>query len=387
MKKLYLISYYFAPLGRADGVNRTYLVKELSDLGWTVEVLSCANPHSLFSNFQKDESLLDILPQDVKLHRLKTFWYGPLGGILKIFRLFPCPFFNWYLTSRRKAMEILGAEGVVMAVLPPLSNGLLAGYLATRRDRSLALYFVDDFKDPQIDLIRKAKTVFAATEQIRNSLASHYGLQEEKIPVIRVGYAEELDRASRRMRAGDKEKLKIVYAGSINSNTGATIIPRAVRHLRRRVGDPSDRLQIDVYAPLNGPYALYTRHFLKDSCVSYQGYLPFKVLMERLPSYDLALVTVTGNISFASKVYHYINAELPLLAVCGDVELKHFIERKKLGLCSKTDDHESLAKNLEYILGNREAIAEYKRNVRIVKPNYSLRDQARRLSELLEKLL
>lgn len=387
MKKLYLISYYFAPLGRADGVNRTYLVKALSDLGWSVEVLSCANPHGLFSSFQKDEGLLDILPEQVKLHRLKTFWYGPVGGILTLFRLLPCPFFNWYLTSRRKAAEIIGQEGVVMAVLPPLSNGLLAAHLASKRNLPLVLYFVDDFRDLSIELVQSAKLIVVATEQIRDNLAHHYGLKGESIPLIRVGYAEELDTRSYGVEPGHKEKLRLVYAGSINSNTGATIIAKAVRDLRARIGDIGDRLEVDIFSPLNGPYAFYARHLLKDGCITYKGYVPFKRLMKRLPSYDFALVTVTGDISFASKVYHYINAELPLLAVCGDVELKHFIENHKLGRSSNVDDPIGLAENIRYFLDNRENLKALREEVRKIKPMYSLRQQALRLSESLDKAL
>ena len=42
-RTLYLVSFYFAPLGRADGINRTHLARMLADLGWKVEVI-CAEP-------------------------------------------------------------------------------------------------------------------------------------------------------------------------------------------------------------------------------------------------------------------------------------------------------------------------------------------------------
>ena len=84
MKKLYLISYYFAPLGRADGVNRTYLVKYLAEAGWDIDVISCANPHGFIRSFQKDPSLLDVIPPQVKLHPIESNYWGPLGGIAEL---------------------------------------------------------------------------------------------------------------------------------------------------------------------------------------------------------------------------------------------------------------------------------------------------------------
>ncbi|HRZ39467.1 MAG TPA: hypothetical protein P5246_00500, partial [Candidatus Omnitrophota bacterium] len=72
MCKLYLVSYYFAPLGRADGVNRTYLVKYLSEMGWDIDVVTGENYRSVVLNFQQDPALLNVLPGSINIQRFKS---------------------------------------------------------------------------------------------------------------------------------------------------------------------------------------------------------------------------------------------------------------------------------------------------------------------------
>ena len=78
MCKVIFISYLFAPLARAAGVNRAYLVKYLAEAGWSVDVITGERYRSLFLVFQKDPRLLEILPAEVKIHRFDSlsgwFW-------------------------------------------------------------------------------------------------------------------------------------------------------------------------------------------------------------------------------------------------------------------------------------------------------------------------
>jgi hypothetical protein len=192
LNKLYLISYYFAPLGRADGVNRTFLVKYLSELGWDIDVISCANPHALLRNFHRDDSLLKILPDGVGHHRIKSTYWGPLGSIASILGMADDPFGNWRRPVLRQAGSIFRDPGILYAVVPPVVNATIAWEIA--RDKNYPL--VIDFRDNEFNIppaiVKDAGTIIASTGHSLEEMRRYYQLGNDRGIEVQNGYPEDL---------------------------------------------------------------------------------------------------------------------------------------------------------------------------------------------------
>lgn len=382
MKKLYLISYSFPPLGRAPGVNRAWFVKYLCDAGWSVEVVTGDKYRSLFLSGQKDETLLDVLPAEVRIHRFDSssgwLWHdlSAIGGRLTGQR-----------TRLRKAWidDVLtgftpAGDGIVYAYLPPRDDAVIAEQLAKRYRLPLVLHYTDDYMGVEASIVEKADMLVAVTEPIRDSLKARYG--HPNIEAVANGYATEMQV---REPAATHDAIRIVYAGSFNLNTRPEYLLKAYRLLRRRNPKKAEMLSIDLYGPKGYYYNVVLWRYC-DEVVRYLGYRPLNELMRCLPDYDMAFATAARNISFTSKVYQYLNAGLPVLAASSSDTLRSFVNENGIGLSCELDT-ESLVETLERLVDEKANIPPWREQVLRIRRRYSLEEQVRRLSVLLDKLM
>ena len=381
-RQLHLVSYYFAPLGRADGVNRTYLAKYLAEAGWDIDVISCGNPGGFLSNTAYDDSLLEVLPGNVRIHRLHSRVSATIGDLLGLLRLIPCTKSGWYWSVRGRAAALTKPPGILLAVLPPRANGDLACWIARSRGLPYALYFVDDFLAPQVETVRNAAVVFAATDQIRCNLLRHYQLPESRVHIVRNGFAVEMQTQPKPV--GDV--LGIVYTGTVSRTYSPEIVAQAHEKLVELSADVAAKVLVDLY----GNDGWYARRFLRPHLtqnVRFHGYVPFTTAMERLREADVAFVSHRVDSSFSSKIYQYINLGKPILAVTKNADLRAFVESNGIGWTSPSGDVQRLAEVLREIYEQRERLPEIARNVLKLKPQMSLKAQAGKMSRLLEQCL
>ena len=207
MKKLYLISYFFAPLGRADGINRTYFTKYLSNLGWDIDVISCANPHGFIQSFVKDYSLMDIIPPQVKLHQINSAYWGPLGGIASLIGLVKDPFGNWYRPVMKMADSIVAEKGIIYAIVPPFTNARIAFDIAQKKEIPLIIDFRDNVFNLPEEIVHSCETIIASTEHSLEDMRQYYGLPIEMGLTMYNGFAMEHTVGSR--KKSKNERLNI----------------------------------------------------------------------------------------------------------------------------------------------------------------------------------
>lgn len=387
-KKLYLISYYFAPLGRADGVNRTYLVKHLAEHGWNIEVISCQNPHGFMRSFQKDPSLLDVIPANVTLHPVDSYYWGPIGGIAELIGLTNDSFANWIKPAKQMAEKIVNEPGIVYAVAPPVTNAKIASYIAKKRKLPLVIDFRDDdFKHKQ-EHVQQAATIIASTETSLAGMRKYYNLQSDNGIVMFNGYA--MDKLPT-LPAADKQtdKLRIVYAGLLNRSQEPILLAKAVRLMEEKYPHTKGKVIIDYYGPQN----YYTRMFLPEYLsenVRFNGYIPLEKVLAEIAKADLAYTSLRDDgkaYCIPSKVFQYIAMETPILAVGPGGALQKFINEHRVGRYSFSDNLESQAEDIYFFLQNRQEKDAVAQHIQQIKPQFSMHAQAKKLSDHLEQLL
>lgn len=384
-KKLYLISYYFAPLGRADGINRSYLVKFLSDLEWKIDVISCANPHAFLRNFQKDNSLLNIFPVSVNLHPVKSFYWGPVGQIAALSGLAPDPFGNWVKPAISTAREIVKEHGIVYAVVPPVSNAKIASTIAKEKKLPLVIDFRDDVFNLSKEILHQANLIVASTPVSLQNMLSYYKLDPDKGIVVFNGYP--VERIS--SQHSTSSKLRIIYAGLLNIDQDPALLARAVRYMEKRYPHTKGKVQVNYYGPKNYYTQLFLRKYLTPN-IRYHGYLPFAQILEKITQADLAYTSLRDErkaYCIPSKVFQYISMEVPILATGPDGALKDFINQNQIGRFSNSDDLEAQAEDIYYLLSNPTALAQMKQNLQKIKPEFAMKSQVEILDKTLIKLL
>jgi len=378
--KLYLISYYFAPLGRADGVNRTYLVKYLSEMGWDIDVLSCANPHGFLRSFQKDPSLLDIIPSNVKLNRIKSFYWGPFGEIASLLKLAKDPFWNWGQAVLSNVENIVKEPGIIYAIAPPIRNVLIAAKIAQKKNLPLIIDFRDNVYDLPKKIASQARTIIASTPQSLRDMQQYYNVEGH---VIYNGYPT-IDISSN-SRVFKKDSLKIAFAGVLNFDKDPIVLLKAIALMEKKHPHLKNKIEVHYYGPKNYYTFLYLRRWLKEG-VYFHGYLPFNAILSEIAKADFAYCSLGEGFSYAipSKIFQYIAMETPILAVGTDGSLKELITENNIGRYSQYDDLESQAEDLHELLINPQIRMDMISNLQKIKNKFSMEGQIRTLSPILK---
>ena len=382
MGKIVFVSYLFAPLARAAGVNRAYFVRHLAEAGWDVDVVTGADYKSLWMVIQKDPSLLDILPPEVKIHRydslkgwlrydLAALKHRLAGGSPPLRR-------RWIEDAESSYRPQTGA--VVLAVLSSVENAVLAYRIAEKHDLPLALHFVDDTLGVDAAIVRRAGLVTAVTEQICDNLRERYA--HPRIEVVRNGYTKEVEVAEEKP-VGDP--IRVVYAGSFAGSMRPELLAKGYELLARRRADLADKIEIDFYGQKGGYYYHLRLRRHASRRVRFRGYLGIEELSKRLQEYDIGFVSTSGQVSFSSKAYTYLNAGLPIFAAAQGAGLAEFVETNEIGLATDLEAAE-IADGLARLVSGRESLAGWRRNVLSIRKQFSMREQVDRMLRAFESL-
>ncbi|HOX45043.1 MAG TPA: glycosyltransferase [Myxococcota bacterium] len=386
LRTLYLVSYYFAPLGRADGVNRALLARGLVRRGWRVEVVQCENPSAPLRSFQRDPSLLELLPDDVRRHPIRGWPWGPVGGLLQLAGLARDPFGNWAGPALKAARELVRRErGWVVAIVPPATNLRVAFELARETGLPLALDFRDNVRGLPAAWVQACRAVFASTPRSLADMLARYRLPPARGRVVYNGYDEE--RGAVR-RADPPGGLRVVYTGLLNLDQDPACLARALAQGHRPpAGGP--RVRVDYYGPEN----YYTRWLLPrhlSAEVRFHGYLPYQAALAEVAAADLGLVSLrpAGNAyRIPSKAIQYLGAGTPLLAVGPDGALRDLVAGERLGLFCRHGQPRALVEALEALAADPRELQAMRARVDAARARFASGAQAGAFADHLDARL
>jgi len=386
MKKIYFISYFFAPIGRASGVNRTYFVKYLAKEGWDIDVFHCSNPHGFIQSFKKDVSLLKVIPDQIKVHSIPSMYWGPLGGIASLLGLVKDPFGHWQIPVIKYAKKHIKKDGIVYAVIPPLRNALIAYRIAQQKGMPLIIDFRDNVFQLPDNIIHTCKTIIASTEYSRQELQNHYNLPENFGHTMYNGFPitpKQVEKSH-----CHQDQLTIIYTGLLNNDQSPVSLPKALNRLEQKHPKLKGKIQIHYYGPKN----YYTRLFLKkylNEQVQFKGYLPFKKILKKIAEADVAYSSLNkknNTYCIPSKIFQYIAMETPILAAGPKGALQELIVKHNIGRFSFIDNLEAQTKDLYHFYTRNDERKKYEKNIKKIKPLYAMNNQVRNLSTILQSI-
>lgn len=386
-KNLYLISFYFAPLGRADGVNRSYLSRYLGDRDWNIRVICADQPHGLFRNYQTDPSLLEVLGPRVERHGV-PYQSGARNELAFLAGLKVDPFTRWVPDAVSAGRGIIDGPGIIYAVVPPVSNALVAWQLAKETGLPLVLDFRDnEFRLPP-ECVRDSALIVASTQRSLDDMRVHYQLDTVgRHDTVYYNGFPDIEPPQENPTA-DRAQLRMIYAGLLNWEQDPALLARASRSLVRRRADLRSRLRIDYFGPNNYYTKLALRAHRQDG-VHFSGYIPFAKVREELSKASMGVTTLVAaskSYCIPSKVFQYLAAGLPLFAVTPPGALSTLIASTGIGVCVPPSPKSGVVDLLEDLLDNPEQLASLRENVRQQRSQFSLRQQISILDEALTKV-
>lgn len=384
-RKILLISYLFPPVG-GIGVQRALsLAKYLPRCGFEVHVLKATGAGGPVL----DPELTKQIPPVVQVHgaftpeipfRIRQKMWGKLtaggaakppgqngkppgfswkklvaGTAKKI--LCPEPEILWVPFALRRARQIIRRHRIdfVMVTVPPFS-ALVVGTRLKREFPSLVL--VSDFRDEWLSFYlkdfefqnsdytrRRAETieretvqasdlVVAVNQSSRDTIRQRYADQpERKFQVVPNGYDPEVFAG---MVSRDHQSPRMVV-----SHIGTVYVTASPRFYLDALQSLPEEIRRNIETRFVGRVAESERQLMegRGSEITVTGFIPQAEALKYMADTDYLLLTMTNDISVPGKVFEYLAAGKPILAVtAAGSELDQILRETSAGISAPPND-------------------------------------------------
>lgn len=410
----------FPPVGGGGVIRVTKLVKYLTRLGWTVEVVCSDEP----LGDAVDTSLLDELPSEVTIHRVRTAAHAVTDAsrvaktrlsreslaFRALFRAratvralvaIPDRWLPWALAVQRSRSLRETSATVILGSGPPHSVHIASAMLS----RATGLPFVMDLRDEwtirtltrsrvpwRIGIERvleqwclpRAAAIVVVSEESRARYAARYPRAASRMVVIPNGFDPEDFEGLPAPAGARDDTLTLGYAGSFQVGTDIEPMFAAIGAVtRRRLGDR--RVRFEMIGPFTpGDQAVARRHVPPDA-LEIRPFAAHRAALARMREWTaLCVVATDGRSSLAGKLYECLATRKPVVVVAPEGPATRLVGELCAGTVADPQDADAIE---EAIVA---ALEMASRGFEGVSPDalrpYDRRHQAERWSRLLTRV-
>jgi len=421
MKNLLLVSYFFPPHGGAGVLRPLETVRLLEPLGWRCSVVAGPAEGYWFN----DPALLERVPASAEVRRTRA-WSGPrllrrgaagprrdealIGRLRRVADWLPLPdvYCGWVPFAVHAAMELARKADCILSTSPPESAHCVAGYVARRT----GLPWVADFRDPWLQgiyrcypsrlqrawqssyearAVRHASLVIANTPEAAEDFRARYpGLPQAKFQTVPNGFdPAEFDNLARPQT--QPGVFRLVHAGGLTLERDPLPFIRAFARVRQRLSGRL-RLVLELVGPLAPKFLEEARGLGLGADLELTGWVGRRTALERLAAADCGVLLEAfrpgAELVTPLKLYDYLGAGLPVLAVAPSGAATRTLERLDAGLAVTAPDEDAIAAVLETLIARVQHEGESLRGrIRAAAAEFERARQVERLAGLLGRIL
>jgi glycosyltransferase involved in cell wall biosynthesis len=379
-RRTILVMTYAFPPAAYVGVHRTLkYCRYLSAHRWLPVVLTCKPSGGAFT----DEGLCRQIPPEVEVHRTADFdpvrlrerlsrlkrqvirapsasaaardsasprpSHGLLGGlkraVLTLLTESPDSHIFWLLFAVPRGLWILLTRkvSVVYSTSPPHSSHIGAFLLAKLSGKP----HVVDFRDPwhtgdpasvmsrmKRAIVRNAAKVICVSQGERDELRAQFPeLREEQFTYITNGY-DPSDAVADDPAPERSPRLTLIHAGTIYPGIAGEFF-QALERLVAEDRDTARSLHVRLLGEIAPEYKGSVAGLEAAGIVKAHGMQPHAATLRMLRGSDVLVILLGGNSFLPShipaKVFEYLHAGKPILAIAAEGELARIVRQSGLG--------------------------------------------------------
>lgn len=398
MKKVLIVAYYFPPSGGA-GVQRTLkFAKYLPEFGWEPVILTVDESADFPA---RDPELMDELPDHINIYRSKIFepygLYRKLTGkhdqavdianlvqgeqpglAQRLSEWVRATFFIpdarcfWRWTAVRKGLQIIRENNIdaIYSTAPPYTCHVIGEIL----HRKTGIPWVADFRDSWVgwlsaperkgfshkidwnledQVLKQADRTITVTTGVKEDLLSrHKDVSQNKWHLISNGF----DAADFEGMSGkpDPDKFILTYTGSLYGNRNPMALFEAVQNLLKTQPDLKDKLRLRFVGRMDQGYARAFESL--GSMVEFISYVTHEQSIQYLLDSTALLLIIDDAPAnkgiVTGKVYEYLSARRPILALAPEGEASQLIQSLNAGFIAPPHNVAAVQKTLETMLND-----------------------------------
>ena len=387
--KLYYITRSYNPYQKSGGsLMRNGAVRYLEELGWDVTVV--------LPNYGSDEFKIEnnviLIPQT---YNIKLSLYLERLG-----------FYEDYLdTWVKEAFKYLKDKVKKDDVIFTTSGGELGMMkLGSLLKKEIQCKFIVNFRDPlDYSLVHGIKQdskfhvgrekqeekyllnsdlIITSSKTNQESLQNKYPFFKDKIKNNYFGYIKKLE-----IKTKEKEdsKLSVAYVG----NMGALQKPEILYEIYKNL-DKKENIEIYFIGDISLNKTLQKIKKLEDKNIIFIDFLPHNQFLEFMSkNIDVGFVSLVNDYLGAcvpSKIYEYINLELPMIGALPNGDGKDIINENYYGIACKYDDIDRLELALKKFQNN-DYLKSIKLNIQKDKEKWFMKNRIIEVDEMLKGLV
>lgn len=417
--RVLVVAYAFPPHAAIGAMRTLRVVRRLAEEGWDVTVLT-AEPRTYRPGTPVDEALLDRVPGNIRIVRADTFRgvdalkgvvkkilrrWGPAGqqsssgaprsesrtprgaagralNVIDAALAIPDHQSGWLIpaVARGLAASWRHRPDVLYSSAPPWTGHVVAGVLAT----SLRCRWVADFRDPwsrapwrgdrfpfamnaagalERAVVRHADRILFVAHGNRDDFAAHYGpAVASKFQVIPNGCdPAEFEQLKRPSVSGDGPFV-LLHAGSIYAGRTPVPLLKAIADMVRRGAIDPSRFRLRFLGAVGLESVDLTgmcREIGLEQIVEFVPRVAREQSLRAMVSASALLLLQPGHtVSVPGKLYEYLAAGRPILAIAEEGEIAELVRSSGIGISVPPDSEAAIESALESIIRKSRADVE-----------------------------
>lgn len=417
MKQVLLITPYFPPSVDIGAKRALNLVRHLRSFGWEPLVLASAC-NSTF----RDADLEKLLPENLYIFRM----FGPtdrkcnpvnfreIKAAYPLFKkldekgsyLTPFDQYIWYVPRAVAAgKQILNRHNIhaILVNADPWSGLIVANYLA----KYASIPWIADLRDPwsihtfkmslrpaitryligkfESAFFHSAAKVILNTETCCQTYRDKYRktLDGDRFTFIRNAFDPLIYTTAEFSQ--DTDKFSLHYFGSFRSYLDPDPLFNLIKQFITKHGHNPENMELVLYGKQREQDIKLAGRYGLDDYIRYQESVKLQEMLLHLKSASVLLL-VEGphrRLQLPAKLYDYLAAKRPILAMSNNPELDTIIEKTGSGISANILDPEDCLRQLEYLYFNRVESWQFS-DTRI--NEYRVESQIKRFSDVLNEI-